>query len=411
MATLYEYWLFFTLYDLFKAKFKIKDIEHEEKSYNHLLEPTRDGLNIMVKQGKHTAIYGDFDTENRKLKVKFSYNRSFKGGTPYINEKGEINSGSYSTTLRPDYTLSVWPAILKEKEAEKQELIVHIHFDAKYKVTQFEIQTSTDNDLIEHEENNERKGIYKNADLLKMHAYKDAIRRSGGAYILYPGTEKKEIRGFHEIIPGLGAFSINPTGQNNDISELSKFIDLVINHLLDRASQRENISYRTHQIYQTNKDDSNLLHEPIPEYLNGKKIIPDDTFVLVGFYKDEDHYNWVKRKNLYNIRIDTRHGAIPLTNKELTSKYILLHTTGDKFSKELWEVKGEGVRVFSNDKMKKEGYETENSYLIFEIEKSNSVEFENVSWDFKKLEQYESKRQSGKPFCVSLSELMQVVVK
>ncbi|MFN3968967.1 DUF2357 domain-containing protein, partial [Flavobacterium sp.] len=37
IATLYEYWLFFTLYDLFKAKFKIKDIEHEEKSYNHLL--------------------------------------------------------------------------------------------------------------------------------------------------------------------------------------------------------------------------------------------------------------------------------------------------------------------------------------------------------------------------------------
>ena len=41
-----------------------------------------------------------------------------------------------------------------------------------------------------------------------MHAYKDAIRRSGGAYILYPGkTESKtNFQGFHEIIPGVGKF-------------------------------------------------------------------------------------------------------------------------------------------------------------------------------------------------------------
>ncbi|MBF4492145.1 DUF2357 domain-containing protein [Flavobacterium sp. MR2016-29] len=118
IATLYEYWLFFTLYDLFKSKFKIKDIEHEEQSYNHLIEPTKDGLNVMVKQGKHTALYGDFITENRVLKVKFSYNRSFKGGTKYTDEQ----TGSYTTTLRPDYTLSVWPTMLKEKEAEEKTL-------------------------------------------------------------------------------------------------------------------------------------------------------------------------------------------------------------------------------------------------------------------------------------------------
>ncbi|AYM99376.1 DUF2357 domain-containing protein [Chryseobacterium sp. 3008163] len=167
IATLYEYWLFFTLYDLFKSKFKINDIEYEEKPYEHLLEPTKDGLNVMVKQGKHTALYGDFVTENRILKVKFSYNRSFKGGTDY---KDNI-AGSYTTTLRPDYTLSVWPSMLNEKEAERQELIVHIHFDAKYKVTQFQIQTNIDINL-EEEEENERKGIYKNVDLLKMHATK-----------------------------------------------------------------------------------------------------------------------------------------------------------------------------------------------------------------------------------------------
>ena len=111
IATLYEYWLFFTLYDLFKSKFKINNIEHEEQSYNHLLEATKDGLNIMVKQGKHTALFGDYITNNRTLKVKFSYNRSFKGGTKYTDEQ----AGSYTSTLRPDYTLSIWPAVLKKK--------------------------------------------------------------------------------------------------------------------------------------------------------------------------------------------------------------------------------------------------------------------------------------------------------
>lgn len=66
-----------------------------------------------------------------------------------------------------------------------------------------------------------------------MHAYKDAIRRSGGAYILYPGATNETFRGFHEIIPGLGAFSMNPSPDNADIKELSKFIDQVIDHLLD----------------------------------------------------------------------------------------------------------------------------------------------------------------------------------
>ena len=45
--------------------------------------------------------------------------------------------------------------------------------------------------VYNEEKSENRKGIYKNADLLKMHAYKDAIRRTGGAYVLYPGDKSK----------------------------------------------------------------------------------------------------------------------------------------------------------------------------------------------------------------------------
>jgi predicted component of viral defense system (DUF524 family) len=419
IATLYEYWLFFTLYDLFKSKFKINNLEHEEQSYSHLFESTKDGLNIMVKQGKHTALYGDFITVNRTLKVKFSYNRSFQGGTNYMDNK----AGSYTTTLRPDYTLSVWPAMFNEKKAEQQDLIVHIHFDAKYKVTQFEIQTKTDPDLIEQEENNERKGIYKNVDLLKMHAYKDAIRRSGGAYVLYPGTVKKEVRGFHEIIPGLGAFSINPSGQYNDVSELSKFIDLVIDHLLDRASQRENVSHKTHQIYKLNKNDNELLHEPLPEYLNGKKIIPDDTFVLVGYSTTEERFNWYEENGKYIFRMDGAKGSLELENEVVNAKYLLLRRKGEKTATDFYEIVSKGPKVFSDKYLSDIKYPLSNKskpyYLAIDIQRVTSTEFTGASWNFKDLERYIEIRntekniysKAGLPFTVTLTKLMHTRVK
>jgi predicted component of viral defense system (DUF524 family) len=419
IATLYEYWLFFTLYDLFKSKFKINNLEHEEQSYSHLFEPTKDGLNIMVKQGKHTALYGDFITDNRTLKVKFSYNRSFQGGTNYTDNK----AGSYTTTLRPDYTLSVWPVMFDEEEAEQQDLIVHIHFDAKYKVTQFEIQTKSDPDLIEQEENNERKGIYKNVDLLKMHAYKDAIRRSGGAYVLYPGTVKKEVRGFHEIIPGLGAFSINPSGKNNDVSELSKFIDLVIEHLLDRASQRENVSHKTHQIYKLNKNDDQLLHEPLPEYLNGRKIIPDDTFVLVGYATTPERFKWYEEKGKYIFRMDGTTGSLELDNEVVNSKYLLLRKKGEKTANNLYEIISKGPKVFSDKYLSEIQYPLSDKskpyYLAIEIRKVEAIEFANVSFNFKELDRYieiQNKEKNiysraGLPFTVPLTKLMHTKVK
>ena len=414
IATLYEYWLFFTLYDLFKSKFKIKDIEHEEQSYNHLLEKVNEGYSLIVKQGKHTALYGNYITENRALTIKFSYNRSFKGGTKYTDEQ----AGSYTTTLRPDYTLSVWPAMLNEIDAERQELIVHIHFDAKYKVIQFDYNTKIDSKILEEEDNNERKGNYKNADLLKMHAYKDAIRRTGGAYVLYPGTEKKEIRGFHEIIPGLGAFAINPTEFNNGINELSNFIDLVINHLVDRASQRENISNKAHLIYKQPKEDNNYLHEPIPEYLNGKKLIPDETFVLVGYATNNERFKWYEDNNKYIFRMDEELGSLELNNEVVNAKYLLLRRRGETNASDLYEIKSKGPKVFSTIHLDKLKYppskKPKDYYLAIEIEKVSAPEFRNVSWNFKELDECKSIQEIiknpyskvGMPFTVSLTNLM-----
>ena len=419
IATLYEYWLFFTLYDLFKEKFKLGNLEHEEKAYDQLLEPTKDGLNVMVKQGKHTALFGNYNTGSRELSIKFSYNRSFKGGTKYYQEV----AGSYTTTLRPDYTLSVWPSTLKEKDAEKLELIVHIHFDAKYKVVQFNYNTSNDSDVLEEEDNNERKGYFKNADLLKMHAYKDAIRRTGGAYVLYPGTEPKTVRGFHEIIPGLGAFAINPSELKSGIEELSSFIDLVVDHLMDRASQRENISNKAHLIYKEPKEDSNYLHQLLPEYLNGKKLIPDDTFVLVGYSTTPQRFKWYEEKGKYIFRMDEELGSLEFSNEVVNAKYLLLRRNGEEYASDLFEIISKGPKVFSNAHLDSLNYppskKPKEFYLSIDIKKVIAPEFENNNWNFKELDEYKRilntipnrYSQVGMPFTVSLTELMKTIIK
>ena len=78
---------------------------------------------------------------------------------------------------------------------------------------------------------------------------KDAIRRTSGAYVLYPGEENREMRGFHEIVPGLGAFSIRPGHWQEDSIYLKHFLAEVKAHLMDRTSDREKLSYYQYDVH------------------------------------------------------------------------------------------------------------------------------------------------------------------
>lgn len=423
IAVLYEYWLFFCLYDLVRSKFSLNKHSHDDQPYDHLIVATNDGLNVMVKSGKHTALEGVYDSGKRRLCIKFSYNRTFAGGKKYTDKV----TGSWTKSLRPDYTLSVWPADIDEIDAEKNELIVHIHFDSKYKVDQFTVEesvtTATDEeeDSLENEKLEERKGVYKNADLLKMHAYKDAIRRTGGAYILYPGTENQiPLRGFHEIIPGLGAFVMRPSEDNNGQEELSDFIDKVIGHFLDRASQRENISSKVYDVHKDEKLDDMMMHESLPEYINQIKLIPDDTYILVGFSKDEERFNWYEKHGKYNFRMDNKKGALILDNEVVNAKYLILRKSGSKTTSSIYKITSKGPEVYSKFKLAELGYpiseKAKDYYLVIDFEKINPSDFGNSTWRFKELAKYkriilEEKNiriASGIPFTVSLRELMNV---
>ncbi|MBK7561213.1 MAG: DUF2357 domain-containing protein [Chitinophagaceae bacterium] len=260
VAVLYEYWLFFKLLEIIKEVFKIETVATEK-----LIETTSDGLGLKLKQGKYLPVKGVYLTDTRKLNIEFSYNKTFSGDKEYPA------GGSWTRNLRPDYTLSIWPYGIDQEEAEKEELIVHMHFDAKYKVENLQSIFGKEDNLDEEKEE-QKKGTYKRADLLKMHTYRDAIRRTAGAYVLYPGTDDKYTRaGFHEIIPGLGAFCNKAIKIKRWFRPVKKFLREVGSHFMNRASERETISLKTYETYKDKK--SGELNEVIPETIGKQKFI------------------------------------------------------------------------------------------------------------------------------------------
>lgn len=400
IATLYEYWLFFKLLDVLKSIFEI-----EPKELEKLIVSNSNNLNLQLKQGKFTALKGTYTKEHRDLNIRFNYNRSFVGNNN-ISE-----AGSWTTTLRPDYTLSIWPTNLNEKEAEEKEQIVHIHFDAKYKIANINqiIEGHQDKDDLNNEKKANLKGIYKNADLLKMHAYKDAIRRTSGAYVLYPGNTNKRLKGFHEVLPGLGAFPIKPSENSSETIHLENFLKEVLSHFLNNASQRENIASKSYNIHK-NKN-PNVISESIPEYINGEKLIPDETYVLVGFYNTPEQYNWIK-KGKYNFRMGSGNGSLILDKETVSASYLLLHTHGDKSSSNIWKITSRGPKVYSKSNLIKKGYPnpSQDYYLVIDIEKVDKSEFNYSEWEFKNLKNYNSGHASAKPFTATLTELIKTKI-
>ena len=123
--------------------------------------------------------------------------------------------------MRPDCSLHITPRTGLPSQLGPDQLDIWIHFDAKYKVERIRQDLEPDLDSAEEEksaadhEASETVKATKREDLLKMHAYRDAIRRTAGAYVLYPGDEDLQVREYHELLPGLGAFNAPSPGSSS----------------------------------------------------------------------------------------------------------------------------------------------------------------------------------------------------
>ncbi|HHT18826.1 MAG TPA: hypothetical protein GXZ72_04640, partial [Methanobacterium sp.] len=81
----------------------------------------------------------------------------------------------------------------------------------------------------------ETKKKFKYGDLYKMHTYKDAILKTEGAYVLYPGDDRKIFEvNENEPIPSVGAFPLTPGKNGLEEEELTLFLKAVIKNIINR---------------------------------------------------------------------------------------------------------------------------------------------------------------------------------
>lgn len=227
---------------------KLKTASHE------LFEAASDGFGLKLKSGNLFSTGGvEVLYMGKPLRLQFAYNRTFTVPQPNpIKKRLEYNSsypasGSWTRQMRPDFTISIWEEGLTADEAELDNKICHIHFDAKYSITSLSKAFGTDSEKLETVKAEEKAGRYRRGDLLKMHSYRDAIRRTHGAYIIYPGAGANPNKGYngyhawmeyHEILPGLGAFQLSPGSTSNQSTKIiHNFLSDVLDQFISGSSR------------------------------------------------------------------------------------------------------------------------------------------------------------------------------
>jgi PD-(D/E)XK nuclease superfamily len=302
------------------------------------------------------------------LCAQFHYNKAFA-----FQPNREMD-GSWTRKMQPDYTLTVWPANYTLAEAEAQELVVHIHLDAKYRVDKLEdLFRSAEEDALDALETSRNA---KRADLLKMHAYRDAVRRSEGAYVLYPGNDQDRAKqwrvgdevhsnnnvlfGFHEILPGLGAFAISPgpNGQAKGLAQLQSFLDAALEHLCNRATQREQRAYHVFDAKRVAETQPPVVRRALRETDDDgyRAEPPYEHLIVTTWYERADELTWMLKQGFAVLRLGQRRGALPIVKKLSAASHMLFRSHVPETQSGLFSILDESGQVLTRREMIGLGY-------------------------------------------------------
>jgi hypothetical protein len=232
-----------------------------------------------------------------------------------------------------------------------------LHFDSKYRVEHLaDLMVGN----VEELETANPSLAAKRTDLLKMHAYRDAIRRSAGAYVLYPGDDGQgeNLPMYSEVLPGLGAFplrvGVDGEADLRDASNLLTFLQNVVEHAANQASQHERAR---HWLGRSFGERAGAIRAE--GFLNRP---PADTPVLLGYVRGFDHRAWVVAERLYNVRAGDRVGAVPLGSQALAAELVVLY--GRDIEPDVWIVSG-APRILDRSALAALGYPNPGGDLYF----------------------------------------------
>lgn len=348
VASMYEFWTFLQV---------VKAVKRLCTSFEEaeLIRLTQEGADVTLERGKEARLSGVTERLGRKIYVEVSFNRTF---SPSSNR-----SGSWTRPMRPDCSIHLHTGSGQPDDFES----IWIHFDAKYRVDHLvEILGPETIDDVQAVPEDERVGrtAAKRDDLLKMHAYRDAIKRSAGSYVLYPGRLEgqadKTFHRYHEILPGLGAFALRPTdtADAEGLEPLTKFLDDTLWHFASVISQHRRGRYwEVDSFGDATRTETRVGWEP------SFAKPPADTLVLLGFVKDQSHLNWIAANHRYNLRADGRRGSVGVTGPELGADFIVLYGP-DLATTPIWKVAGQ-PELWTRARLLDTGYPSPGGSLYF----------------------------------------------
>lgn len=226
---LYQYWCFFALRDALRAI-----CGEEGRQSGTLLKRSKGELRVNLKYGEKSRIDFSYSGGSRNAaRVYLYYNKTFRRR----NSRHWYLSGSYSADFRPDYSLLVLPGMSGGARGGHW-----VHFDAKYRLDAAKWLEETRHDVYatqdEASSGRALRGRYKRENLDEMHAYRDAVLGSRGAYVLFPGSQIGEdvfVRlpqrigpGLRPKVPGVGALPLKPSPMGAQRRSLEAFIRSLI---------------------------------------------------------------------------------------------------------------------------------------------------------------------------------------
>jgi predicted component of viral defense system (DUF524 family) len=345
VASLYEYWAFIQLAQA------VAFVCGRSFSWANLVAVGDGGLTLDLRRGKTSHLGGTVARMGRRLGIDLYFNRTFG--------RHDGNDASWTRAMRPDCSLR-----LRILEDSLHLGAVWLHFDAKYRVQSFkDVLDNSPNTSAEGESaqtlDASKRQQSKRDDLLKMHAYRDAIRQSVGAYTLYPGTEDDVISEYFELLPGLGAFALRPseTGTTPGRVTLQGFISEVVDHLCSQATQHERGRFWEQRV---REDGRHHIRRPAAAFLTSPPI---DTNVVLGYVRSEAHWHWIRSNRIYNIRADHRSGSVGLESKALSAQLAVLYSS-DSGRIEIWTVK-DSPSIMTKETLLHHGYPFPGGELYF----------------------------------------------
>jgi len=300
---LYEYWVFIWLAEAVKAISSSLDDE-----------PIRNGE---IAGGRRSCTSGLATRLGRRLRLRLCYNRGF----------GRAAQESWSADMRPDVSLEI-----SLDSAFPRPESTWLHFDAKYRITKL-------SDWLNESEEPAHQAVRD--DVLKMHAYKDAIRGSGGAFVVYPGTKAanrgelaiEDVTG-DEILPSVGAFQLTPSdlGEPLGFESLKAHLEQALVHYASTATRDRRSRYWAVESY------SDPTHLPLTGLGDLLRRPPADVPVLLGYVRSPEQWAWINESGLYNLRAGDRPGSVTVGGPELACDFVLLY--GESAGAQIREVRG-----------------------------------------------------------------------